>query len=64
MHKLSKYGKFIGCCASGAALLNGASCSPAELNAALSIVNIVADAFNGEDDDISFWDWLESELGD
>ncbi len=41
----------------------GTSCTTAEINAFLAGVQVVTDQLT-EDDDISFGDWLSSELND
>lgn len=52
----------------GVALLSGSllatSCTPAQVNAVLNGVSVLASALDQQDDEVTFFDWLESELED
>lgn len=49
-------------CVSGTLLAT--SCTPAQMNAILNGVTVLASALNEPEDDMSFFDWLEGELED
>jgi hypothetical protein len=46
------------------ATVRALSCTPQQLNAVLVGVNAIADAVNQQEEDVSFFDWLEQELDD